>query len=265
MGLGPPAGLLFAALSVAVAGAAAPSGFSGRPWKLAREAILSRPQARAALGIWLFCVGAGVVMATGAVLGAGLLGVIGAFAGCSAARWYLSGERPRTKEDFPVVWFALLGTSLLAIGFGLRSISVDSIMAAQASMGPAVATGPFSKTASALLAFAAGLVAAHGWASSLPRLAGSPQRSELDRLLRWGEVALASSAVASLAWGPSLAGLFRGPLDPVSTATTLVSVAVGLGVTALVSAAGRFAEGAAAVRLVGCGAAALGAILLAWV
>jgi hypothetical protein len=78
------------------------------------------------------------------------------------------------------------------------------------------------------------------WVESLPPIEGSPEADIVDAAARCGETALAVSAVASLAWGPSFGGLVLGPLDTPALARVGLSIAIVVAAVAVSSLSRRF-------------------------
>lgn len=168
---------------------------------------LARPQARAVFALVVFGILVGLASALGLVPGTLLL-PLGGLMASMAGRRYLSGAPAEGIASGAAPWFVVIAWATSAVAFGFRTADLPSIHAAQASLGPALLTGPPLRAAAVASAAVAGLAAAVLWTEALPRIAGAT-----DVLLRWGETALAAALVAATAFGPSVGALSAGPLD----------------------------------------------------
>lgn len=177
-----------------------------------RRAPVAGPGGRAMLGLHLFGTALGIPIALGFVP-ASVFGLVGALVACTAGRAALSREHPGLLRG-PAPWLAVAAWGVLAATLRYATLDLSSALGAQAVLGPAALTGDPVRAGAVALAGLAALVAAAVWVQRLPALSGSEESEALDSLLRWGESALAGSAVAAAILGPSLGALVHGPLDP---------------------------------------------------
>jgi hypothetical protein len=183
----------------------------------------------------------GIPIAVGIAPGS-VFGIVGAMAACMAGRFLLAG----TPSGMGVAWLAVLGWAMLASASRFGTADLQAAQAAQSSLGPAPLLTPDVAAGVSIAAGIAGWIAAIFWVESLPPIEGPPEAAPEAKLLdiaaRWGETALAVSAVASLAWGPSFGGVFLGPLEASSLPAAGVSIAIVVAAIALASASRRIAR-----------------------
>jgi hypothetical protein len=249
-----------------------------------RGTWFARPAGRAIFALIPFGVCIGTAVALG-LLRANVFVLLGGLAASMAGRGLLSSEpveerwpapwRPpvvetRSHQGFPAAaapWFVVLAWCVMAAALRFETLDLGEVLAAQAVLGPSILVGPPPKIAVALLVGVAGLVAAAAWVQRLPPLSGSAEREALDRVLRWGETALASAAVTATVWGPSLGALTWGRVD----GDVFVSVAASFGLTvagvaavsALRSRMGELSASSSGALLSGLALLAAGSIFIA--
>lgn len=168
------------------------------------------------------------------------LTVLGALVACMIAHGYLAGARGNESPWNPGQgWFVALSWAILAFPLYAGSFAMSDVVATQAVLGP----GPLSSggaSAGLWLALLAGVAAAAGWTDGMPKFAGdrSSANSAADSVARWGETALAGTAVAAITWGPSLGGLVLGPTG----GSAVYKVGLSFLVTCVVVAAASYSR-----------------------
>lgn len=210
---------------------------------LQSKATFDVPQGRLILGLIPFGVFLGIPAALGLVEPSNVLTVLGALVACMVAHGYLSGASD-TTEAFNAShgWFIAVSWAVLAAPLYASSFSLSDSLALQAVLGPAPLSAGVA-SAGLWVALLAGIVAAGGWANGLPTLAGpyaSSANHAADYVARWGETALAATAVSGLIWGPSLGALALGPADGVAVYKAGISFLVSCAAVAGASYSRRF-------------------------
>ncbi len=235
-----------------------------------RGTWFARPAGRAIFALIPFGVCVGVAVALG-LLRANVFVLLGGLAASMTGRALLSTQpveerwpapwRPpvtesRPQQDFLTAaapWFVVLSWCVMAAALRFGTLDLGEVLAAQAVLGPSPLIGPPLKVAATVLVGLVGLVAAAAWVQRLPPLSGSAEREALDRVLRWGETALATAAVTATAWGPSLGAVVWGRVD----GDAMVAVAASFGLTV----AGVAAVSALRSRMAELSASSSGAML----
>lgn len=229
------------------------SAMASPEWRR-REEILQAAQQKArfdtAYGRGLYAlIPLGVFLGIPAALGlipANILALLGALVACMLGRWFLSRAKFTIVPGFEAGldpasgWFLVLSWSILTLPLLVRTFDLEQVLAVQAVLGPApLALGP-AASAMVWVAFITGLVAAAGWSGSLPSLARPDfvANEAIDSVTRWGESALAGTAVTGTLWGPSVGALARGPFDT----RTLLTVLLSFGITCLAVAGVSFSR-----------------------
>jgi hypothetical protein len=182
---------------------------------LQSKASFDVPQGRLILGLIPFGIFLGIPASLGLVEPSNVLTVLGALVACMLAHGYLSEASDENAFNASHGWFVALSWAVLAAPLYASSFSLTESLALQAVLGPAPLSAGIA-SAGLWVALLAGIVAAGGWANGMPKLAGpyaSPANHAADYVARWGETALAATAVSSLIWGPSLGALALGPAD----------------------------------------------------
>ncbi|MGH2731630.1 MAG: hypothetical protein ACRDJG_01560 [Actinomycetota bacterium] len=210
-----------------------------------RGVWFARPAGRAIFALIPFGVFVGLAVALG-LLRANVFVLLGGLAASMAGRGLLSTQpveetwpppwRPPVAESHPrrgfaataAPWFVVLAWCVMAAALRFRTLDLGEVLAAQAVLGPSPLIGPPLKIAATVIVGLVGLAAAAAWVQGLPPLSGSAEREALDRVLHWGETALASAAVTATVWGPSLGAVTWGRVD----ANVMASVAASFGLTA---------------------------------
>lgn len=197
---------------------------------------------RGAVGLVVFAIAAGIPVALGFVDGNALL-LLGALAACMIGRAFAS-SRPSPADLIPALgWFVAVCWSVLAsLLLSSRGLDLRQALAAQTVAGPALGDSRPAIAAVSAAALAAGLVGAVGWVSRLQPLVQHEEMAAVAALLRWGETALAASAVAASAWGPSLGALVFGPEQNTLARDAVVSFLLTCLAVAAVSFGRRFAS-----------------------
>lgn len=110
-------------------------------------------------------------------------------------------------------WFVVLAWSLLAASWSAGTFDLRRGLATQAVLGPAaLAFGPWLAV-SLCLGFVSGLVSSIFWVGHDPEY--EPLAACVpDAFLRWGQAALAGTALSAAFFGPSIGALTGGPADP---------------------------------------------------
>lgn len=223
-------------------------------------------QGRLLFGLVPFGVALGIPAALG-LISANVLALLSAMISCMLGRDFLAKTHDQHFGWSPAhSWFAVLSWSILALPLHVDSLDLQQVVAAQAALGP----GPLyfgGASAAFWLALLAGLVAAAGWSQDqvrLPTTTVASSDSAADMIARWGESALAATAVTAMLWGPSLGALVSGPINERTVGFVALSFAVTCAAVAAVSYARRFITPATQLPLAaGAGAVAALAMLLA--
>ncbi len=134
----------------------------------------------------------------------------------SLVRHRLSKSTPGSE----VTWLGILGVATVAIYARFQTLDTQSVLGAQAVLGPALLVAPYASAVLAGLAGAAGLMSCIFHVARGPSFTGELAEG-VDPLLRWLQTGLAASVVAAAVAGPSIAMLASGPLD----GRTMLSVA----------------------------------------
>ena len=182
---------------------------------LQSKASFDVDQGRLILGLIPFGVFLGIPAAMGLIEPSNVLTVLGALVACMLAHGYLSGASDANAFNASHGWFVAVSWAVLAAPLYASSFSLSDSLALQTVLGPAPLSAGIA-SAGLWVALLAGIVAAGGWANGLPSLAGPyapPANYAADYVARWGETALAATAVSSVIWGPSLGALALGPAD----------------------------------------------------
>ena len=206
------------------------------------------PQGRGIFALIPFGIFAGIPAALG-LIPANIMVLLGALVACMVARAYLSHtDRSDVGGWTPAHgWFLALAWSILALPLHVNSMNLVDALAAQTALGPApLASGP-AASAALWAALLAGLVAASGWSQGQRKIAypPSPSHDAIDAVARWGECALAASAVAAVVWGPSLGALVAGPVSGAALGTAAISFLVTMIAVGAASYCRRFMGGSA--------------------
>lgn len=201
------------------------------------------PQSRGIFGLIPFGIAVGIPASLGLVP-ANVLVLLGSLIACMVGRTYLSRPAAADMGGWTPAhgWFFALAWCILALPLHVNSMDLVDALAAQTALGPApLSFGPAASGA-LWVALLVGLLAASGWTEGLPRLArpSSPANDAVDTVMRWGESALAASAVAGVVWGPSLGALIAGPVTGAVVGTALLSFVVTMAAVGLVSFGRRF-------------------------
>lgn len=239
-----------------------------------REQILALPkvsfdtaQGRLLFGLVPFGVALGIPAALG-LISANVLALLAAMISCMLGRDFLAKTHDEHFGWTPAHgWFAVLSWSILALPLHVNSLDLQQVVAAQAALGPSPLYFGAGPSAAFWLAMLAGLVAAAGWSQDqvrLPTRAMASSDSAADMLARWGESALAATAVTSVVWGPSLGALVAGPINERTIGFVTLSFAVTCAAVGGVSYARRFITPATQLPLAaGAGSVAALAMLVA--
>ncbi|HEX2053693.1 MAG TPA: hypothetical protein VHJ78_08225 [Actinomycetota bacterium] len=207
------------------------------------RASFDTPQGRAIFALIPFGVIAGIPAALG-LIPANAMVLLGALVACMVARAYLSRpERDDVGGWTPAHgWFLALAWSILAVPLHVNSMDLVDAVAAQTALGPApLFFGP-AGSAAMWVALLAGLLAASGWSQGQRKLSrpASPENDAVDAVSRWGESALAATAVSGVIFGPSLGALVAGPIDGRTLGIVSISFVVTMLAVAGVSYCRRF-------------------------
>lgn len=207
------------------------------------RAAFDTPQGRAIFGLIPFGIFTGIPAALG-LIPANILVLLGALVACMVARAYLSRPEATDIGGWTPAhgWFLALSWSILAVPLHVNSLDLVDAMAAQTALGPApLALGP-APSAAMWVALVAGLLAASGWAEGQVKISrpASDANEAVDAVARWGESALAATAVAAVIWGPSLGAFVAGPVDAATFGTAGLSFFVTMLAVAAVSYCRRF-------------------------
>lgn len=209
---------------------------------LQSKASFDVPQGRYILGLIPFGVFLGIPAALGLVEPSNVLTVLGALVACMVAHGYLTGVSDANAFNASHGWFVAVSFAVLAAPLYASSFNLADSLALQTVLGPAPLTAGVA-SAGLWIALLAGIVAAGGWANGLPSLAGpyaSPANYAADYVARWGETALAGTAVSSLIFGPSLGAVALGPANGVTVYRAGISFLVCCGAVAGASYCRRF-------------------------
>jgi hypothetical protein len=216
---------------------------------LQSKASFDTPQGRLIFSLIPFGIFLGIPAALGLVEPSNVLAVLGALVACMLGHSFL-GERPPPTPfntgqfNASHGWFVAISWAVLALPVYAGSFSLSDSLALQAVLGPAPLTAGVA-AAGLWVALLAGTVAAAGWASGLPKLAGlySPAGNKAaDYVARWGETALAGTAVSAVIFGPSVGALAVGPVDGTTFYRVAISFLVSCGVVAGASYSRRFLD-----------------------
>lgn len=236
-----------------------------------QKAVFDTPQARGLYALIALGVSLGIPAALG-LMPVNVLVLLASLVACMVGRGYLTRRSrgrfagPEMIWDPPSGWFVVLSWCILTLPLHVDTFDLGQVLAVQAVLGPATITlGPAGSSA-AWAALVVGLVAATAWSGALPTLARPDYQGNqaIDSITRWGESALAATAVTGTVWGPSLGALVRGPLNMktflwagISFALTMIAVA---GVSFCRRYVNRIPHGPAAL---GAGTIALTAMIVA--
>lgn len=212
------------------------------------RAAFDTPQGRGIFALIPFGIFAGIPAALG-LIPANVMVLLGALVACMVARAYLSRPDHQDIGGWTPAhgWFLALAWAILAVPLHVNSMDLVDALAAQTALGPApLSFGPAS-SAAMWIALIAGLVAATGWSEGQRRLSRpvSPENEAVDQVARWGESALAATAVAAVVFGPSLGAVVAGPVDGRTIGTAAISFLVTMLAVGAVSYCRRFAGHAA--------------------
>ncbi len=207
------------------------------------RASFDTPQGRGIFALIPFGVFAGIPAGLG-LIPANIMVLLGALVACMVARAYLSRTDQSDVGGWTPAhgWFLALAWSILALPLHVNSMNLIDALAAQTALGPApLSFGPAASGA-LWIALLAGLAAAAGWSQGQRSLARppSPEKDAIDSVARWGESALAATAVAAVVWGPSLGALVSGPIEARTFATAGISFVVTMIAVGAVSYCRRF-------------------------
>lgn len=224
-------------------------------------------QGRLLFGLVPFGVALGIPAALG-LISANLLALLSAMIACMLGRDFLAKTHDEHFGWTPAHgWFAVLSWSILALPLHLESMDLDQVVAAQTALGPGPLYFGAGASAAFWLAMLAGLVAAAGWSQDLARLPTNTMGSQdtgADMVARWGESALAATAVTAILWGPSLGALVSGPVNGRTIGMVAASFAVTCAGVAAVSYGRRFITPRTQLPLAaGAGSVAVVAMFLA--
>ena len=208
-----------------------------------KRASFDTPQGRGIFALIPFGVFAGIPAALG-LIPANIMVLLGALVACMVSRAYLSRSEHSDVGGWTPAhgWFLALAWSILALPLHVNSMDLVDALAAQTALGPApLSSGP-AGSAALWVALVAGLVAAAGWSEGQRKLARPPTQANdaVDSIARWGESALAATAVAAVVWGPSLGALVAGPLEGRTLGTSAISFVVTMLAVAAASYCRRF-------------------------
>lgn len=189
------------------------------------------PQGRGIFALIPFGVAVGIPAALG-LIPANVMVLLGSLVACMVARAYLGRPEGRETGGWTPAhgWFLALAWSILALPLHVNSLDLLDALAAQAALGPSPLASGAAVSAALWVALLAGLLAASGWSEGQSKLARpeGPGTDALDSIARWGESALAATAVAAVIWGPSLGALVSGPADARTVATAGISFLITL-------------------------------------
>jgi hypothetical protein len=207
------------------------------------RASFDTPQGRGIFSLIPFGVFAGIPAALG-LIPANIMVLLGSLVACMVARAYLSNAHETGVGGWTPAhgWFLALTWAILALPLHVSSMDLVDAVAAQTALGPStLGTGPIT-SAAMWVALLAGLVAASGWSQGQLKLARpvSDANDAIDSFARWGESALAATAVAGVIWGPSLGSLVAGPVTMGTVGTASLSFLVSLIAVGAVSYCRRF-------------------------
>lgn len=209
---------------------------------LRSKASFDVPQGRLVFALIPFGVFLGIPAAMGLVEPSNALTVLGALVACMIAHGYLSSSRGTESPWNPGQgWFVVLSWAILAFPLYVGSFAMSDVVATQAVLGAGpLSSGPAS--AALWIALLAGIAAAAGWTDGMPKFSSdySSANSAVDSVVRWGETALAGTAVAAITWGPSLGGLVLGPIGGSAVYKAGLSFLITCAVVAAASYSRRF-------------------------
>ena len=231
------------------------------------RASFDTPQGRGIFALIPFGVFVGIPAALG-LIPANIMVLIGSLVACMVARAYLSNAHETGVGGWTPAhgWFLALTWAILALPLHVNSMDLIDALAAQTALGPSpLASGP-AASAAMWVALIAGLAAASGWSEGQLKLARpvSDANDAIDSIARWGESALAATAVAAVVWGPSLGALVAGPLEARTVGTAAISYFVTMLAVAAVSYCRRFVGHSAQWAFAaGSGVMAMSAMLVA--
>lgn len=217
------------------------------------KASFDEPQSRLIVALIPFGIFLGIPAALGLIEPSNALTVLGALVACMLGHAYLSPSSGPTPFNPSHGWFVALSWAVLALPLYAGSFSLSESLALQAVLGPAPLTAGVA-AAGLWVALLAGVFAAGGWASGLPQMGGpypSGAIKAADYMARWGETALAATAVSSIIWGPSLGAIAFGPADGVTVSRVGISFLVSCGAVAAASFIRRFLDEVPAMAAAG--------------
>lgn len=222
------------------------------------------PQGRLLFGLVPFGVALGIPAALG-LISANILALLSALIACMLGRGFLAKTHDEYFGWTPAhAWFAALSWCVLALPLHVDSLDLDQVVASQAALGPGpLFFGP-APSAALWLALLAGLIAATGWSQDqvrLPTGTYGQKETAADMVARWGESALAATAVSSITFGPSLGALVSGPVTERTVGFVALSFAITCAAVALVSYSRRFITPETQLPLV-AGAGSVGAVAM---
>ncbi|HVL51670.1 MAG TPA: hypothetical protein VM754_09270 [Actinomycetota bacterium] len=207
------------------------------------KASFDTPQGRGIFALIPFGIFAGIPAALG-LIPANIMVLLGALVACMVARAYLSRDEFGDTGGWTPAhgWFLALAWSILAVPLHVNSMNLIDALAAQTALGPSTLFFGPAASAAMWVALLAGLAAAAGWSQGQRKLARppSPANDAIDSVARWGESALAATAVAAVIWGPSLGALVAGPIDVRTVTAASISFVVTMVAVAAVSFCRRF-------------------------
>lgn len=207
------------------------------------RASFDTPQARGIFSLIPFGIFVGIPAALG-LIPANIMLLLGALVACMVARAYLSNSNEAGLGGWTPAhgWFLALTWAILALPLHVNSMDLLDALAAQTALGPAPLALGLAPSAAMWVALIAGLAAACGWSEGQLKLARpvSQANDAIDTFARWGESALAATAVAGVVWGPSLGTLVAGPIDAATFGTAAISFTVSMIAVAAVSYCRRF-------------------------
>jgi hypothetical protein len=207
------------------------------------KASFDTPQGRGIFALIPFGVFVGIPAALG-LIPANIMVLIGSLVACMVARAFLSNASETGLGGWTPAhgWFLALTWAILALPLHVNSMDLVDALAAQTALGPSPVAFGVAVSAAMWVALIAGLAAACGWSEGQLKLARpvSESNDAIDSIARWGESALAATAVAAVVWGPSLGALVAGPLTGGSFLTAMISFLVTMLAVGGVSYCRRF-------------------------
>lgn len=207
------------------------------------RASFDTPQGRGIFALIPFGIFVGIPAALG-LIPANIMVLIGSLVACMVARAYLSNAHETGVGGWTPAhgWFLALTWAILALPLHVNSMNLIDALAAQTALGPAPLAIGMAGSAAMWVALIAGLAAACGWSEGQLKLARpvSEANDAIDTFARWGESALAATAVAAVVWGPSLGALVAGPIEGKTVGTAALSYFVTMLAVGAVSYCRRF-------------------------